>query len=76
DLLRRLAPLYLMCDTLDLFTTIQMKSTHTTKPTVYLYDRYPGGIGLSEALYKDADEVLEAAERTVSDCPCESGCPR
>ncbi|XCA82276.1 DEAD/DEAH box helicase [Exiguobacterium mexicanum] len=76
DLLRRLAPLYLMCDTLDLFTTIQMKATHTNKPTVYLYDRYPGGIGLSEALYRDADEVLDAAIRTVDDCPCESGCPR
>ena len=76
DLLRRLAPLYLMCDTLDLFTTLQMKATHTGKPTVFLYDRYPGGIGLSEALYKDADAVLDAAIRTTSDCPCTSGCPR
>ncbi|MCT4781763.1 MULTISPECIES: DEAD/DEAH box helicase [Exiguobacterium] len=75
DLLRRLAPLYLMCDSHDLFTTLQMKATHTSKPTVFLYDRYPGGIGLSEALYRDADAVLQAAVRTVEDCPCVSGCP-
>ena len=45
------------------------------EPTVYLYDSYPGGIGLSAPLYENRDEVVERALALVSACGCTTGCP-
>jgi DEAD/DEAH box helicase domain-containing protein len=45
------------------------------QPNVYLYDKYPGGIGFSKALY-DTREILLSASRTlVANCRCQNGCP-
>ncbi|MCD4652868.1 DUF1998 domain-containing protein, partial [bacterium] len=42
---------------------------------LFIYDRYPGGIGLSESLYQmAADIVLKALEMTEM-CDCRYGCP-
>ena len=45
------------------------------QPTVFLYDNYPGGIGLSAPLYDLRARVVAGAERMVAACPCERGCP-
>lgn len=45
------------------------------EPTVYLYDNYPGGIGLSEALFERSAELLRRARQVVEHCPCRHGCP-
>ena len=45
------------------------------QPTVFLYDNYPGGIGLSAPLYDMRSRVVEGARRMVSACPCAHGCP-
>ncbi len=44
-------------------------------PTLYLYDQYPGGMGLSETLFQDAQILLQAAYQLVSRCACLRGCP-
>lgn len=44
-------------------------------PTLFLYDNYPGGIGLSEPLYGKRWAVVAHAQRLVSACECEHGCP-
>ena len=44
-------------------------------PTVYLYDNYPGGIGLSRPLFERRDELVGAAIGLVSGCRCGPGCP-
>jgi len=44
-------------------------------PNIFLYDNYPGGIGLSPALFELGGELLEACRRTVEACPCAEGCP-
>ena len=45
------------------------------EPTIFLYDNYPGGIGLTEPLYGDRTAVLDNAFALVRDCRCEHGCP-
>jgi DEAD/DEAH box helicase domain-containing protein len=45
------------------------------EPNVYLYDRYPGGIGLSEPLFRMGEEMVQNARRLISACPCDCGCP-
>lgn len=44
-------------------------------PTLFLYDNYPGGIGLSTPLFEQRTEVVEGAQALVQDCDCAHGCP-
>ena len=74
-LLRSLAPLHLMCDPGDLGSTVQARAPDTGLPTVTLYDRAPGGAGLSARLYELHGELLGAALDVVRRCPCADGCP-
>ncbi|MFD2612154.1 DEAD/DEAH box helicase [Paenibacillus gansuensis] len=75
NVLIHIAPLYLMCDPMDIRVVPQVKAIHTKLPTVYFYDRYPGGIGLSERLYEVHDQLLEQAQTLIRNCGCMSGCP-
>ncbi|MFN2272378.1 MAG: DEAD/DEAH box helicase [Anaerolineae bacterium] len=74
-LLRGLAPLHLMCDPGDLGSAVQFRAPETGLPTVTLYDRAPGGAGMSVRLYELHDELLAAALDVVRRCPCADGCP-
>lgn len=73
--LQNIAPLLVMCDPKDLHVISQLKAVHNDKPTIFLYDRYPGGVGLSKKLFETSREMFEQAENMVRDCPCEHGCP-
>jgi DEAD/DEAH box helicase domain-containing protein len=44
-------------------------------PTVYLYDNYPGGVGLSEPLWHRQKELIGQARALVAACDCRAGCP-
>ncbi len=44
-------------------------------PTVYLYDNFPGGVGLSEPLWLRQAELLQRADELVRRCDCSAGCP-
>ncbi len=73
--LGQLAPLYLMCDPRDLGSAVESRSAHTGGPTITMYDRAPGGVGLSVELYDLFGELLRAAHELIAGCGCESGCP-
>ena len=45
------------------------------EPNVYLYDSYPGGVGLSEPLFRMSESLLEKTHKLISECPCPTGCP-
>jgi DEAD/DEAH box helicase domain-containing protein len=45
------------------------------EPNLYIYDAYPGGIGLSEPLYCVCPTLLNRAFELISACRCEKGCP-
>ena len=75
NVLAGLAPLYLMCDPRDIGSTVQVRSPFTRRPTIFIYDSYPGGIGFSQKLYDSHAALLQAAGELVRACGCESGCP-
>ena len=74
-LLRDVAPVYLMSVIQDLGVHHAVRDPHFEEPALYLYDRYPGGSGLADALPGVFDRVLAAAWERVASCPCDSGCP-
>ncbi|HEY6552158.1 MAG TPA: Zn-binding domain-containing protein, partial [Vicinamibacteria bacterium] len=45
------------------------------EPNIFLYDNYPGGIGLSEPLYRLHDRLLAESRALIGACPCREGCP-
>lgn len=73
--LRHIAPLFVMCDPADIHVVPQVKAAHNDKPTIFFYDRYPGGIGLSEKIFTGIEEILQQTKQMVTNCNCSDGCP-
>ena len=44
-------------------------------PTIFIYDNYPGGIGLSEPLFGMHDDLMQKTRDLIEGCGCSSGCP-
>jgi len=45
------------------------------EPQIFVYDNYPGGIGLSEPLYRLHDRMVRESEALIAACACSDGCP-
>jgi DEAD/DEAH box helicase domain-containing protein len=75
NVLVHIAPLYLMCDPFDIRVVPQVKAVHNQLPTIFFYDRYPGGVGLSERLYDVHTTLMMQAKELILNCSCLSGCP-
>ncbi|GHV85797.1 putative ATP-dependent helicase YprA [Spirochaetia bacterium] len=74
-LVRHIAPVYLLCDPRDLGIAERVRDPHFAFPALFIYDKYPGGTGLAEALAGKIRDVFAAARRAAADCPCAGGCP-
>ena len=44
-------------------------------PTLFLYDNYPGGIGITAPLFEQQAAIVAGARQLVSACECAHGCP-
>lgn len=75
NVLQHIVPVMVMCDRSDIHVAPQIKAAQTGLPTIFIYDHYPGGIGLAEDVYKRFDEVRDAAKNLIRKCPCKDGCP-
>lgn len=54
---------------------IPLEKMDLFEPTLFLYDNYPGGIGLSPQLFEETPLLLEKTMRRISRCECRWGCP-
>jgi len=75
---RTVASLLLMCDPRDLGVALTEDiagSLVAWEPNLYLYDNYPGGVGLSAPLWRMTDRLLGQTRELIASCGCESGCP-
>src|SRR5207302_7432441 len=61
NVVSQVACLFLMCDVRDLGAHPEIRAPHTGAPTVYVYERYPGGVGMSARLFETASAVLAAS---------------
>jgi DEAD/DEAH box helicase domain-containing protein len=73
--LRTVASLHLMCDPRDLGALGEVRSTSTRRPTVTIYEVYPGGVGYARRLYELHTSLHADAAELVRECPCVAGCP-
>ena len=54
---------------------VELDQSRQFVPTVYLYDNFPGGVGLSEPLWTRQEELVRRAIELVERCDCRGGCP-
>ena len=75
NILGNAAPIYLMCDPRDIKVVYQVKAPFTERPTVYVYENFPGGVGFSDKLFELHNELFSMAADMIKNCKCEEGCP-
>lgn len=73
--LGKIAPLWVMCDPRDLRTLAQLRAPFTERPTIFIYENIPGGVGLSQRLFTISDDLFEACISHIKSCGCQAGCP-
>lgn len=69
------APFHVMCDSYDLGGVSKNMHEDTLNATIFIYDGFEGGIGLTNKAFKLFEEIIKMAYELVRDCDCESGCP-
>ncbi|GAE30524.1 DEAD/DEAH box helicase [Halalkalibacter hemicellulosilyticus] len=75
QLIQHVAPVFVMCDQHDLHVIPQIKADHNHCPTIFVYDRYPGGIGLSKDVFTNLHTILNHIAHALHRCTCRTGCP-
>jgi len=68
-------PLLVLCDRNDVGGIAHPFHEQLSKAAVFIYDGYPGGVGLARKAFEKIEELLHLTQRTISGCPCELGCP-
>jgi DEAD/DEAH box helicase domain-containing protein len=70
-----LFPLIAMCDRQDIGGICYPVHPQVGRGAIFLYDAYEGGVGLTERVYAEIEELLRATHRLLLECPCLEGCP-
>jgi DEAD/DEAH box helicase domain-containing protein len=68
-------PLLAMCDRWDIGGLSTNAHPQTAKPTIFIYDGHPGGVGITRQGFREFETLVADAHRLISECPCRSGCP-
>jgi DEAD/DEAH box helicase domain-containing protein len=70
-----LLPLFAMCDRADIGGLSTPIHRQTGLPTIFVYDGYPGGVGISRRGYEAFSSLARDTLGVITRCPCERGCP-
>ncbi len=68
-------PLFALCDRNDIGGVSTPFHPDTSKAQIFIYDAYPGGIGIAEKGFETIAELWQATLKAVEACPCTDGCP-
>ncbi|PSQ08599.1 ATP-dependent helicase [Halobacteriales archaeon QS_5_70_15] len=68
-------PSEVLCDRRDVGGLSTPMHPHTGRSTIFVYDGYPGGVGLAREAYGDVDGLMRTTRSMLSSCGCEDGCP-
>lgn len=68
-------PLFALCDRNDIGGISIPLHPQVRKAAVFIYDGYPGGIGLAARGYEVILPLLEKTKELIGSCTCSEGCP-
>jgi DEAD/DEAH box helicase domain-containing protein len=64
-----------MCDRWDIGGLSTNFHPQTGRPTIFIYDGHPGGVGITRQGFREFEALTADAHRLIAECPCRSGCP-
>ncbi|MEJ2242195.1 MAG: DUF1998 domain-containing protein [Candidatus Bathyarchaeota archaeon] len=70
-----MSPIFAMCDRRDIAGVSTSFHPDTKSPTIFVYDGFEGGIGISETLYTKINELWGKTLQLIENCECKEGCP-
>lgn len=73
NLMLILLPVLSMCDRRDI--SGQVNSSNLGVAAMFVYDRYPGGLGFSQKGFEMIEQLMHMCYQLLDDCPCNDGCP-
>lgn len=73
NVLTEVMPFWVMCDGGDIGSVVDL-ANHGA-PSLFIYDKYPGGVGFAHRSFERVEAILTAARELIAACPCQSGCP-
>ena len=68
-------PLFALCDRNDIGGICYTYHPQIEKSAIFIYDGYPGGVGLAQRGYEIIFELLEKTLDHLKNCECDEGCP-
>jgi len=68
-------PLFALCDRNDIGGVSTPFHPDTGRAQIFIYDAYPGGIGIAEKGFDLVEELWQATLKVITECPCQEGCP-
>jgi DEAD/DEAH box helicase domain-containing protein len=68
-------PLFALCDRWDIGGVSTPAHYKTDEPTIFIYDAFEGGIGLTRRAFEKFEEHLRKTYSLIKNCQCENGCP-
>jgi DEAD/DEAH box helicase domain-containing protein len=68
-------PLFALCDRNDIGGICYPYHPQVGKSAIFIYDGYPGGVGLAQHGFEIIVELLEKTLDQIKSCECEAGCP-
>jgi DEAD/DEAH box helicase domain-containing protein len=68
-------PLFALCDRNDIGGISQVFHPQIQKSAIFIYDGYPGGVGLAQRGFEIVLQLLEKTCEVIKACECEEGCP-
>ncbi len=74
-LLNNIVPLFIMSDRSDISALPNVRSPFSERPSIYIWEHYPGGTGLSKKVYHSFESIKQACRDALTNCACEAGCP-
>ncbi len=68
-------PLFALCDRNDIGGICYPWHPQVEKTAIFIYDGYPGGVGLAQRGYEVISELFQKTLDHIRTCECEDGCP-
>jgi DEAD/DEAH box helicase domain-containing protein len=68
-------PLFALCDRNDIGGVSIPFHPDTGRAQIFIYDAYPGGIGIAAKGFEMMEELWSATLAAIEECPCQEGCP-
>jgi DEAD/DEAH box helicase domain-containing protein len=68
-------PLWAMCDRWDIGGLSTNLHFQTNRPTVFVYDGHPGGVGITQRGFEEFEGWAADTAKLLAGCPCADGCP-